>query len=51
MQEDEAVPDGSSDKADDDDEDEVNDVAKDKLIKAVKPKGAKGKIAEKGKKK
>lgn len=47
-QEDEVVPDDTeSDKGEDD---QVNDVAKDRLIKSVKPK-AKGKDAPKGKKK
>ena len=45
MKEDEAVPEDTSEKADEDD-DEVNDLAKDRLIKALKPKGTKGK--EKG---
>ncbi|WVW81923.1 hypothetical protein I302_103926 [Kwoniella bestiolae CBS 10118] len=41
FEEDEPVPDEPSDKGENDDEDdEVNDVSKDKLIKAVKPKGA-----------
>ena len=48
MKEDEPVPEDTSEKADEDD-DEVNDLAKDRLIKALKPKGMKGK--EKGAKK
>ena len=40
------MPDEESDKADNDDE-EVNDVGKDKLIKAVKPKGAAAKTKKK----
>ncbi|WWD09050.1 hypothetical protein V865_007170 [Kwoniella europaea PYCC6329] len=54
FEEDEPVPDEPSDKGENDDsEDEVNDVSKDKLIKAVKPKGAtaaKGKAKPKAKK-
>lgn len=47
-QDDEPIPDEpESDKGEDD---QVNDVTKDKLIKSVKPKG-KGKDAQKGKKK
>ena len=41
MQDDEPVPDEPSDKETAED-DEVNDVGKDKLIKAVKPKGKTG---------
>ncbi|WWC85920.1 uncharacterized protein L201_000790 [Kwoniella dendrophila CBS 6074] len=50
FEEDEAVPDEVSDKGEADDDDEANDVTKDKLIKAVKPKGttaAKGKTKAK----
>ncbi|WWC99326.1 hypothetical protein V866_006227 [Kwoniella sp. B9012] len=54
FEEDEPVPEEPSDKGENDDsEDEVNDVSKDKLIKAVKPKGAtaaKGKAKPKAKK-
>ncbi|WWC66667.1 uncharacterized protein I206_100571 [Kwoniella pini CBS 10737] len=51
FEEDEPVPDEASDKGDNDDEaDEINDVSKDKLIKAVKPKGAAAKGKAKGKK-
>ncbi|WRT63728.1 uncharacterized protein IL334_000651 [Kwoniella shivajii] len=49
FEEDEPVPDEPSDKGEDDDE-EVNDVTKDKLIKAVKPKGATAKGKAKAKK-
>ncbi|WWC58244.1 uncharacterized protein I303_100782 [Kwoniella dejecticola CBS 10117] len=54
FEEDEPVPDEPSDKGeadgDGDGDDEVNDVSKDKLIKAVKPKGAAAKGKAKGKK-
>ncbi len=50
LQEDESVPEDTSDKADEEDV-EVNDLAKDKLIKALKPKGAKAKEKEKPAKK
>lgn len=52
LQEDEPVPDEPSDRGEDgdegDDDEGVNDLSKDKLIKAVKPKGAgKGKAKDK----